>query len=124
MAKAATATNGFDQEQVIRVLNKIDGFKDDLLSERGGYMQTCRGIRESIAAVYDEAKALGIPKKELRTLVKIRENEQKNQKLFDELEADQQATLQMLAAAEQVKDLPLWRAAAAAPKEAPRPGVQ
>jgi uncharacterized protein (UPF0335 family) len=122
MAKAATATNGFDQAQVTRVLNKIDGFRDDLLSERGAYMQRCRGIRESISAVYDEAKALGIPKKELRTLIKIRENEAKNQKLFDELEADQQQTLQMLAASEQVKDLPLWRAAIN--PEEPRPSVQ
>ena len=122
MAKAATA-NGFDQKEVNRILNKIDGFNADLLSERGAYMQQCRNIRESITAVYDEAKALGIPKKELRTLVKIRDNEAKNQKLYDELEADQQQTLQMLAACEQVKDLPLWKAAAANP-EAPRPSVQ
>ncbi|TAI59989.1 GapR family DNA-binding domain-containing protein, partial [Bradyrhizobium sp. Leo170] len=62
--------------------------------------------------VYKEAKARGVPTKELRSLVKIRDNEQKNREIYEELEADQQQVLAMLAVAEGVKDLPLWRAAA------------
>ena len=72
----------------------------------------CRNIRESISNVFKEAKARGIPTKELRSLVKIRKNEQKNVQIYDELEPDQQQILSMLATAEGVKDLPLWRAAA------------
>jgi hypothetical protein len=58
------------------------------------------------------AKARGIPTKELRALVKIRKNENKNREIYDDLEQDQQHILSMLATAEGVKDLPLWRAAA------------
>ncbi len=77
-------------------------------------MARCRSIRESIANTYKEAKARGIPTKELRSLVKIRENEARNKQIYDDLEADQQHVLSMLATAEGVKDLPLWRAASVA----------
>lgn len=112
MAKPATTTNAFDPEIVNAALHKIDGFFADLASERGASMSRCRNIRESISNVYKEAKAQGIPTKELRTLVKIRANEASNQRLYEELETDQQATLAMLASTELVRDLPLWRAAA------------
>ena len=94
----------------------------DLLSERGSYMAKCRGIRESIQAVYDEARAAGVPKKELSTLVKIRKNEQRNIALYNDLESDQQQTLAMLAATEKVADLPLWRSATERTRR-PIPGV-
>ncbi|MGY8665703.1 GapR family DNA-binding domain-containing protein [Bradyrhizobium sp. UFLA05-109] len=112
MAKAANTSNDFEPEVVQELLGKIDGYHADLASERGTFMKTCRSIRESISNVYTEAKARGIPEKELRSLVRIRLNEQKNRKIYEELEADQQLTLSMLATAEGVKDLPLWRAAA------------
>lgn len=112
MAKSATSTNDFEPEIVQEILAKIDGYEADLLSERGSSMARCRNIRESISNVYKEAKARGIPDKELRALVKIRKNEQKNIRIFGELERDQQQIVSLLATAEGVKDLPLWRAAA------------
>lgn len=113
MAKqAAQQTNDFDAEVVQEVLGKIDGFEADLASERGSSMARCRNIRESISNVYKEAKARGIPTKELRALVKIRKNETRNKAIYEDLEQDQQQILSMLATAEGVKDLPLWRAAA------------
>ncbi|UQR66189.1 DUF2312 domain-containing protein [Bradyrhizobium sp. C-145] len=113
MAKqAAQQTNEFDPEVVQEVLGKIDGFEDALVKRHSSYMSDCRNIREDIRNVYKEAKARGIPSKELRTLVKIRKNETKNKQLYDDLEIDQQQVLSMLATAEGVKDLPLWRAAA------------
>jgi uncharacterized protein (UPF0335 family) len=114
MAKPASTTNNFEPEVVQEVLAKIDGYHSDLLSERGSSMARCRNIRESISNCYKEAKARGIPSKELRSLVKIRENEAKNRQIYADLEADQQQILSMLATAEGVKDLPLWRAATAA----------
>ena len=112
MAKPASTTNDFDPEVVQEILGKIDGFESDLRSRHGDYMKDCRNIRESISNVYREAKARGIPTKELRTLVKIRTNEAKNRRLYEDLESDQQHALSMLATAEGVKELPLWRAAA------------
>jgi hypothetical protein len=111
MAKPATASNNFDPEVVNALLGKIDTYDADLMSERGSYMSKCRSIRDSIQSVYDEAKAAGIPKKELGTLVKIRKNEKKNLALYNDLESDQQHVLAMLAATERVADLPLWRSA-------------
>jgi hypothetical protein len=114
MAKPANATtfnSAFDPALVQSILRKIDGYEADLLSERGSSMKRCRSIRESINAVYKEAKAAGIPTKELRTFCKIRKNEAKNVELYGELEPDQQEVLSQIATAEGVKDLPLWRAA-------------
>lgn len=120
MAKPANASNQYDPEVVNALLGKIDGFDDDLASEKGSYMSRCRNIRESIKAVYDEAKAHGVPQKELRTLVKIRKHEKSASKLYHELENDQQVNLAMLAATEAVADLPLWRSAT---DRKPIPGV-
>jgi len=113
MAKPANTTiNSFDAELVQSILAKIDRYEADLLSERGESMAACRNIRDSIRGVYEDAKAQGIPTKELRALCKIRKNEAKNKQIYAELERDQQEVLSMLATAEGVKDLPLWRAAA------------
>jgi len=112
MAKPAHTSNDFDPVTVNALLGKIDGFDTDLMTERASYMSRCRNIRESQKAVYDEAKAAGVPSKELRILVKIRDKERAAAKLYNELEADQQHILAMLAATEKVADLPLWRASA------------
>jgi uncharacterized protein (UPF0335 family) len=120
MAKAANTSNDFDPHIVNALLRKIDGFDVDLVSERSSYMSKCRNIRESMKAVYDEAKAHGVPQKELRTLVKIRHKEREAAKLYNELETEQQENLAMLAATEKVADLPLWRAAK---DRRPVPGV-
>jgi uncharacterized protein (UPF0335 family) len=111
MAKPAATTNDFDPEVVQEVLGKIDGYHKELESKHSTYMLACRSVRENIGNVYKEAKARGIPTKELRSLVKIRVNEVKNRKIYSDLEHDQQQILSMLATAEGVKDLPLWRAA-------------
>ena len=111
MAKPATASNTYDPDVVSNLLGKIDGYDSDLESMKGSYMSSCRNVRENIKAVYDQAKAQGVPEKELRTLVKIRKNERRNMKLYQELEHDQQESLKLLAATEKVKDLPLGRAA-------------
>ncbi len=113
MAKpAAQTTNDFDPDLVQEILGKIDGFYSDLTSRHSSYMSDCRNIRESISNVFKEAKARGVPTKELRSLVKIRQNEEKNRRIYEDLEREQQQILSMLATAEGVKDLPLWRAAA------------
>jgi len=113
MAKPANTTiNSFDAELVQSILAKIDRYEADLLSERGESMAACRNIRDSIRGVYEDAKAQGIPTKELRALWKISKYEAKNKQIYAELERDQQEVLSMLATAEGVKDLPLWRAAA------------
>jgi uncharacterized protein (UPF0335 family) len=108
-AAAATTTNGFDPKIVQPLVKKIEGFFDDLDSERGTYMQKCRSIRESISAVYEEADARGIPKKELRAFVTARLKLEKARAVLDALEADQRETVEMLSEAfGDAADLPLF----------------
>jgi len=88
--------NGFDQATLQAIVGKIEGNLADLLSERGAYMQRCRVIREAITAVYDDAKEHGIPKKELRAVIRTRELERKIEQTRADLEADEQATFEQL----------------------------
>lgn len=81
------------------IVGRIEENLADLLSERGGYMQRCRVIREAITGIYDEAKDAGIPKKELRALIRTRELERKIEQTRADLEADEQATFEQLAEA-------------------------
>jgi chorismate mutase len=96
MAKDARSSNGYDPEKLQEVVGKIDGCLDDLLSERGSYMAKCRVIRKGMAAVFDEAKAAGIPTKELRLKIKNREREAKIKESIAELENDEKANYDMI----------------------------
>jgi uncharacterized protein (UPF0335 family) len=92
-------TNGFDGPVLQSIVGRIEESLADLLSERGAYMQRCRVIREAITAVYDDAKEKGIPKKELRALIRTRELERKIEQTRSDLEADELETFEQLAEA-------------------------
>lgn len=109
MAKAADTRNTFDPVLVQSLVNRTEGLFADLDSERGVYMKKCRDIRESIAAVYAEADARGIPKKEFRVYVKARMSLDKTRKILEDLESDQRDTVELLADAfGDAADLPLF----------------
>jgi hypothetical protein len=94
-----THTNGeagFDKEKVQGIVGRIEGHLSDLLSERGAYMNRCRGIREGITSAYDDAKAFGIPKKELKALIRTRELERKIEQTREDLEADERETFEQI----------------------------
>lgn len=88
--------NGFDRDVLQSLVGRIEGCLADLLSERGAYMNRCRGIREGITAVYDDAKDHGVPKKELKALIRTRELERKIEQTKADLEADEAATFEQL----------------------------
>jgi hypothetical protein len=109
MAQPASATNTFDPTIVKPIVDKIEGFLADLDSERGSYMQRCRSIRDSMSSAYEEGKARGIPKKELRALVRTREKLRAARRVLDDLEPEQRQTVEMLAEAfGDAADLPLF----------------
>lgn len=115
---AAAIGNGkFDPTKTKEFVSRIESLHGDLLSERGSYMQTCKGIRDDIAIVLDEAKEAGIPKKELRKVIKARELERKANEIRDDLESDEQDNFDLIRQA--LGDLdgtPLGQAALAKPK--------
>jgi hypothetical protein len=91
-----TKGNGYDEEMLKSIVGQIESCMADLLSERGSYMQRCRGIREGITAANERAKDASIPKKELRALIRTRELERKIEQTKADLEADERMTLTML----------------------------
>lgn len=91
-------SNGYDQTLLQSTVRSIERCATELLSERGSYMQRCRTIREEITGIYDSAKEAGIPRKELRALIKTRELERKIEETRLALEADEQATFEVLVA--------------------------
>lgn len=112
MAKPANTPNTYDPDVVKNLVSRIEGYHTDLASERGAYMNRCRSIREDIDGVLEEAKARGVPKKELRTLVRARQKLEAARRVIDELEPEQRTTVEMLAEAfGDAQDLPLFKSA-------------
>jgi len=111
MARQANETNNYSGEVVQSLVSRIEEIFDDLDSERGRYMQACGVLRKRIGDAYDEAKARGIPKKELKTFVTARLTMAKARRLLDDLEDDQRETVELLAEAfGDSADLPLFKA--------------
>lgn len=109
MAKSATATNNFDTELVQSLVGRIEECFTRLDSERGTYMLACKGIRSDMKDIYTEAKARGVPKKELRVFVEARQKLEAARRGLDELEADVRETVEMIAQAfGDSQDLPLF----------------
>lgn len=77
-------------------LDRIENLFRDLESERGTYMAKCKEVRSDIAEVYTEAKDAGVPVKSLRSLVRYRELERKQQAIGDGLDIDESAAYSQL----------------------------
>jgi len=113
--------NGYDRDQLERLLTEIDGADDELLSLKGEYMQSCKGPRETIAGVFEQAKNHGIPRAAFRVLVKNRRLDRQISSNVENLEVDQQAEYdQLLVGLGDFVNLPLGDAAAR--RARPNPG--
>lgn len=96
-ADAAHASNGYDGEKLKGYIGKIEGYFADMESEKGAYMRRCKSIRDSIDVVFEEAKALGIPKKVLKAHVDLRKLEGKKEAIVAKLEGDDAETFEVMA---------------------------
>jgi len=112
-AEDAPRGNGFEPEKVQGYIDTIMRHIDDLDSERGTYMARCKPIRAAIAQVYTDAKDVdGIPKMELKAVVKKLGLDKKIAKIVEDMEADQAETYEMLLEAiGGLADTPLGEAA-------------
>lgn len=112
-AKLTEQTNGFDRAILSQFVKDIDRLKGEIESRKGAYMAWCKSQRELINDVLDRAKDAGIPKKELKAVLKARDLEKKIEKIREDLEeGDAADTFDMIR--EALGDLagtPLGRAA-------------
>lgn len=92
----AATHNGYDPAKVGKFVGDIEKIMAQMESEKGSYMARMKGFREDISAIYDEAKDAGLPKKEMKAVVKARELERKVEKLRDGLTDDQQDAFDLL----------------------------
>jgi hypothetical protein len=108
----ANPTNGITQDQVEPFMRKVESFLRDLESERGAYMNRCKGLRSAIEETLDDAKTAGIPKASMKAALKTIELQRRINKLRAKLEEDAALEHDMIiAAVEGMEDLPLGIAA-------------
>ena len=105
--------NGPTQEETEEVVQAIEGYMADLLSEKALYMSRCKPLHEAIKdTIEDAVKTKGFDKKALKVGVKQREYLRKMEKLENELDDVTQTALDRLQAhLGTFADSPLGRAA-------------
>lgn len=105
-------TNGFAVAQ--RWVDEIERHHETLATYQGEYMARCRSVRELITGCYDAAKDAGIPRAELRGVIKERQLLAKIEALREDMEPEQRETLdQIKHALGMLSDLPLGEVALA-----------
>lgn len=111
---AEAGHNGFEPETVKGFVARIERLHKDIASEKGSYAQAIGVIRGDIKEIFDEAKDAGIPKKELKAVIKTRALEARVAAARDDLEAEQQDTYDNIRLAlGDLADTPLGEAATA-----------
>lgn len=105
-------SNGFDAAVLKRFVGEIDKHKEAMASRQGEYMKFCRDQRELISGVFDRAKDAGIPRAELKAVLKERDLQKKIEALREDMEPEQAETFdQIKHALGMIADLPLGDAA-------------
>ena len=90
-------TNGPSQEETEEVVHQIEGYMEDLKSEKALYMSRCKPLHEAIKdAIEDAVKTKNFDKKALKIGVKQREYLRKMEKLENELDKVTQNALDRL----------------------------
>lgn len=110
---AAAHGNGLDPKRTKECVDRIEALAERKQTLHMTYMQECAVINEDIGDVYEEAKtAWGIPKKALKTVIKVRATERKLEAMRDDLETeDQESFDQIRHALGDLADTPLGGAA-------------
>lgn len=113
-AKPADAkrSNTHDGEALQKYIQRIEAFHADIASENEAAARRKAKISQSIAVVYTEAKALGIPKSILKTHVELRKLDAKKSAIVNSLSEDETETYEAtVAALGDFASLPLGAAA-------------
>lgn len=105
-------SNGFDATVLKRFVTDIERHHETIASYKGEHAQRVKSVQELITEVFDRAKDAGIPRKELKAVIKERRLLVQIENIREDLEEDQQETLdQIKHALGMLSDLPLGDAA-------------
>jgi chromosome segregation ATPase len=111
-APMVDTSNTIPQEKIEPYIRKIESFLRDLASERGAYMNVCKGLRDGIREVIREANDNGVPRGPMKAAIETLKTQRKLNEIRQELEEDMQAIHdQIVEAVEGLEDLPLGIAA-------------
>jgi uncharacterized protein (UPF0335 family) len=106
------ATNEITQEQSEPFIRRIESYLRDLESERGAYMNRCRGIKDEMKTVYEDASGAGVPRASLKAAIDTAQLQRKINKVAAQLEADAHKAFEdLMRVVEGLDDLPLGQAA-------------
>lgn len=83
-------SNGFDKDKTASFVNRIENLYADIDVLKSDFMLKCKGIHGDVREVVQEAKDVaGIPKKELRAVIKARTLERKAERVREDLEPEE-----------------------------------
>lgn len=118
--------NGPTQQETEDVVRAIEGYMEDLRSEKALYMSRCKPLHEAIKdTIEDAVKTKGFDKKALKVGVKQRDYLRKMEKLENELDEVTQTALDRLQSQlGTFSDSPLGRAAMDAARASSTPRRQ
>jgi uncharacterized protein (UPF0335 family) len=97
MAEAEPApSNGYPKTKVKDFVKRVETLEADIEDAHMKYMSKVGKIKADISDVLDEAKAAGLPRKELKKVLQTRKKEKQIEKLRDDLESDEQDRFDLL----------------------------
>lgn len=110
---SAVKGNGFDKKLTTQFVKDIERLFGEMDSKKGEYMAWCQKQRELINGLYDRAKDAGIPKKDLKDVIKIRQLTDKIEELVaGDDDSERAETIEMIRhALGGLADTPLGEAA-------------
>ncbi|HEX5508772.1 MAG TPA: GapR family DNA-binding domain-containing protein [Pseudolabrys sp.] len=89
-------TNGFDPDKVKSFIERIENLQSDIRTVKAENAVRCKTIMDDIKIVLDEAKEDGIPRKELKAVLKARELERRLEETRDNLDGESQETFDQI----------------------------
>jgi uncharacterized protein (UPF0335 family) len=105
-------SNGFDATILKRFVGEIEKHHDQIASYKGEHAQRVKSVQEMISDIYDRAKDSGIPKKQLKAVIRERDLLKKIEGLREDMEDEQAETFdQIKFALGMLSDLPLGEVA-------------
>lgn len=99
MAKEISGHNGFKPTEVQSFVKRVENINEQIRTVKAENAKRCRELLDEIKEVLDEAKAAGLPKKELKAQLKAIDLARKLEAVRDDLEPDEQEVFDQLAVA-------------------------